>query len=370
MQKHTSLATLLSFQPSVNGFSMICGTNELEFHFRLFIQICQKMSEKGKKIGKKPQAYFVFKYIRRTGSLCAICGPPGIHGWTGEIDKAKAFEFLPVMISLLSRPRYLSFLLTINHVPCCVLVGWSWNWGKINAKWLDPPILPHPSPVFCLLDSSKGLKSWVESHLSHPWIGFLKWNPTNEQEGGGFKSKLQCTIHLSRNLSIIGKKSSKICSLPRTGCETRFAKEYPGFKTLQAVKLASKMWLSIDRQSSALQSVRNAKWVQWAKWAQWAQESTVGTVGPSQDWAADNQSPMKRDNRDHRTLSSPVTSDICFKQSLLLPFLLWTLLQKNLSGTFVGRSQLAVLPTLECPSVSSSSTSCSRLRPNPPGGML
>ena len=83
------------------------------------------MSEKGKKIGKKPQAYFVFKYIRRTGSLCAICGPPGIHGWTGEIDKAKAFEFLPVMISLLSRPRYLSFLLTINHVPCCVLVGWS-----------------------------------------------------------------------------------------------------------------------------------------------------------------------------------------------------------------------------------------------------
>ena len=94
------------------------------------------MSGKGKKNGKKPEAYFVFKYIRRTGSLCAICGPPGIHGWTGEIDKAKAFEFLPVMISLLSRPRYLSFLLTINHVPCCVLVGWSWNWGKINAKWL------------------------------------------------------------------------------------------------------------------------------------------------------------------------------------------------------------------------------------------
>ena len=163
------------------------------------------MSEKDKKLAKNLRR-ILFSNIF-AGSLCAICGPPGIHGWTGEIDKAKAFEFLLVMISFLSRPRYLSFLLTINHVPCCVLVGWSWNWGKINAKWLDPPILPHPSPVFCLLDSSKGLKSWVESHLSHPWIGFLKWNPTNEQEGGGFKSKLQCTIHLSRNLSIIERRN-------------------------------------------------------------------------------------------------------------------------------------------------------------------
>ena len=237
---------------------------------------------------------------------------------------------------------------------------------------------PPPEPSFLLVRFIQGsqILGWIPPLPSLDRISEVK----PHKWAGGRWLQIQVAVHNTSFEELEHyweKKSFKICSLPRTGCETRFAKEYPGFKTLQAVKLASKMWLSIDRQSSALQSVRNAKWVQWAKWAQWAQwalwaqESTVGTVGPSQDWAgADNQSPMKRDNRDHRTLSSPVTSDICFKQSLLLPFLLWTLLQKNLSGTFVGRSQLAVLPTLECPSVSSSSTSYSRLRPNPPGGML
>ena len=218
---------------------------------------------------------------------------------------------------------------------------------------------PPPEPSFLLVRFIQGsqILGWIPPLPSLDRISEVK----PHKWAGGRWLQIQVAVHNTSFEELEHyweKKSFKICSLPRTGCETRFAKEYPGFKTLQAVKLASKMWLSIDRQSSALQSVRNAKWVQWAKWAQWAQESTVGTVGPSQDWAADNQSPMKRDNRDHRTLSSPVTSDICFKQSLLLPFLLWTLLQKILSGTFVGRSQLAVLPTLECPFVSSSSTSC------------
>ena len=182
---------------------------------------------------------------------------------------------------------------------------------------------PPPEPSFLLVRFIQGsqILGWIPPLPSLDRISEVK----PHKWAGGRWLQIQVAVHNTSFEELEyywEKKSSKICSLPRTGCETRFAKEYPGFKTLQAVKLASKMWLSIDRQSSALQSVRNAKWVQWAKWAQ------ESTVGPSQDWAADNQSPMKRDNRDHRTLSSPVTSDICFKQSLLLPFLLWTLLQK------------------------------------------
>ena len=46
---------------------------------------------------------FAFKYLRWTESLCGICGPSGVAGWPVEIDKAKTFEFLPLMICILSK---------------------------------------------------------------------------------------------------------------------------------------------------------------------------------------------------------------------------------------------------------------------------
>ena len=59
---------------------------------------------------------------------------------------------------------------------------------------------------------------------------------------------------------------------------------------------------------------------------------------PSQDWTpvrgSDNQSPMKQDNRDHWTLSSPVTSNICFKDHPLQP--LYS--SRHLFG-FISRNQ-------------------------------
>ena len=44
--------------------------------------------------------------------------------------------------------------------------------------------------------------------------------------------------------------------------------------------------------------------------------AVLGSIPRLDPRAPDNQSPMKQDNRDHWTLSSPVTSYICFKSPL------------------------------------------------------
>ena len=92
---------------------------------------------------------FVFENIFRRPSDHFVPSVPPLASWACppekliKPDKDKTFEFRPLIICLpIQSWAHLSFLLTINHAPRSVLVGWSWNWGKINAKWLIP------SPVF------------------------------------------------------------------------------------------------------------------------------------------------------------------------------------------------------------------------------
>ena len=103
---------------------------------------------------------FVFEIIFRRPSDHFVPSVPPLASWACppekliKPDRDKTFEFRPLIICLpIQSWAYLSFLLTINHAPCSVLVGWSWNWGKINAKWL----IPSPFLLVRFIQGSKPL---------------------------------------------------------------------------------------------------------------------------------------------------------------------------------------------------------------------
>ena len=136
---------------------------------------------------------FVFENIFRRTSDHFVPSVPPLASWACppekliKPDKDKTFEFRPLIICLpIQSWAHLSFLLTINHAPCSVLVGWSWNWGKINAKWLIP------SP-FLLVRFIQGSKPPPSQHRIPPFrdLDPISWGKPHKW--GALESK--STIH-------------------------------------------------------------------------------------------------------------------------------------------------------------------------------
>lgn len=122
----------LSWQPSVNGFSMTHKSKPLtenvtfcplalpHLGLKVFFWEIFRLED------------FVFENIFRRTSDHFVPSVPPLASWACppekliKPDKDKTFEFRPLIICLpIQSWAHLSFLLTINHAPRSVLVGWS-----------------------------------------------------------------------------------------------------------------------------------------------------------------------------------------------------------------------------------------------------